>query len=257
MITDLLRSELRKTFTVKLWWAMGLGPLAVGVLAGSFSLAVLGAGASGGEIGGAGLSSVIGLFTALSFLFMFAAIFGALNSSGEHRHKTITTTFLTTSSRGLSLAAKLVVSALVGLLYAVVIEIVTIALIALVSNGPLPDVDGQVVGFLVVAMAVTVLWTLLGAGLGTMLASSVGSSIGIVVYYLLGELLLTALLSSAGAEEVTRFLPQQATLGALISIFTETDGSLLPWWGGLLTLAAWAAALCTGGWALNRVRDVG
>ena len=254
---DLLRSELRKTFTVKLWWAMGLGPLAVGVLAGSFSLAVFGSGAGGGAPGGAGLSSVIGLFTALYFLLMFAAMFGALNSSGEHRHKTITTTFLTTSSRGRSLAAKLAVSALVGLAYAVVIEIVTIALIALVGDGPLPGVDGQVVGFLVVAMAVTVLWTLLGAGLGTVLASSAGSSIGIVVYYLLGEVLVSALLRSAGAEQVSKFLPQQATLGALVSIFTGTDSGLLPWWGGLATLAAWAAALCTGGWALNRVRDVG
>ena len=256
-MTDLLRSELRKTFTVKLWWAMGLAPLAVGVLAGSLSLAVFGGGAGGTELNGGGVSSVIGLFTALYFLLMFAAIFGALNSSGEYRHKTITTTFLTTSSRGFSLAAKLVISALVGLLYAVVIEIVTIALIALVSNGPLPVVDGQVVGFLAVALAVTVLWTLLGAGLGTVLASSVGSSIGIVIYYLLGEILVGALLHSAGADTVARFLPQRATLGALVNTFTAADDSFLPWWGGLLTLAVWAGALCTGGWALNRVRDVG
>ncbi len=257
MITNLLRSELRKTFTVKLWWAMGLGPLAVGVLAGSLSLAVFGGGASGTDVSGGAVGSVVGLFTALYFLLMFAAIFGALNSSGEHRHKTITTTFLTTSSRGLSLAAKLVISALVGLLYAVVIEIVTIALIALVSNGPLPPVDGQVVGFLAAALAVTVLWTLLGAGLGTVLASSVGSSIGIVVYYLVGEFLLWKLLPSAGADGVVRFLPLRATLGALDPTSAATDGSYLPWWGGLLTLAVWAAALCTGGWALNRVRDVG
>jgi ABC-2 type transport system permease protein len=257
VVTDLLRSELRKTFTVKLWWVMGLAPLAVGVLAGSFSLAVLGSGAGGEDLGGAGFSSVIGLFTALYFLLMFAAMFGALNSSGEHRHKTITTTFLTTSSRGRSLAAKLAVSALVGMLYAVGTEIVTIALIALVSDGPLPGVDGQVVGFLLVAVAVTVLWTLLGAGLGTVLASSVGSSVGIVVYYLLGELLVSALLSSAGADQVSKLLPQQATLGALAGVLTPTDGTFLPWWGGLLALAGWAAALCTGGWALNRVRDVG
>ena len=257
MITNLLRSELRKTFTVKLWWAMGLGPLAVGVLAGSLSLAVFGGSAGGTDLSGGGASSVIGLFTALYFLLMFAAIFGALNSSGEFRHKTITTTFLTTSSRGLSLAAKLLISALVGLLYAVVIEIVTIALIALVSEGELPPVNGTVVGFLAVALAVTVLWTLLGAGLGTVLASSIGSSIGIVVYYLLGEILLAALLRSAGADGATRFLPQRATLGALVNTSSVGEAAFLPWWGGLLTLAVWAAALCTGGWALNRVRDVG
>ena len=74
---------------------------------------------------------------------------------------------------------------------------------------------------------------------------------------LLGELLVTALLHSAGADSVAKFLPQQATLGALVNVSTATESAFLPWWGGLLTLAAWAAALCTGGWALNRVRDVG
>jgi len=259
VIGNLLRSEYRKTATVKLWWAMGLGPLAVGVLSGSLSLAVFGGSfsgsGSGSGLGSSAVGGAIGLVTALFFLLMFSAIFGAVNSAGEYRHKTISTTFLTTRSRGRSVLAKLTVTALVGVLYAVVIEIVTITLIAIVGKD-LPSVDGQVVGFLAMAVIVTVLWTLMGAGLGTLLASSVASAVGIVVYYLLGELLLTALLNSAGAEELNRFLPQQATVAAIVGIGSDFSG-LLPWWGGLLTLTGWAALLCMGGWAVTRVRDVG
>lgn len=258
VLVDLLRSEARKVLSVKLWWAMGLPPLAVGLLAGGFSLAVVGN--TGGDLNAgdaAGVGGVVGLFTALYFLLLFGGIFGAVNAAGEHRHKTITTTFLTSASRGASLSAKLVVTAVVGLVYAVVIELVTLALIAVVGSGNLPDVSGTAVAFLGMAVVVTTAWTLLGAGLGTLLGSSVGATVGIALYYLFGELLLTALLGAANIGAVAKYLPAQASLGALVGVFGDNEGILLPWWGGLGVLVLWVALLCGGGWARNRVRDVG
>lgn len=254
MMVNLLRSELRKTLTVKLWWTMGLAPLAIGLLAGSLSLALFG-GLSGTGSLSAQAGGIVGLFTAIFALLLFSALFGAVNASGEYRHRTITTTFLTTNSRGRSLLAKLSITALVGLLYAVVIEAVTIGSVAVLA-GDSARLNSAMFRFLAAGVAVTILWTLVGAGLGILLGNSVAAAVGIVVYYVLGELLLSSVLSSLGAPQLSQFLPQQSSLAAMVNVDGQLFGSL-SWWGGLLTMAASAGLLCGGGWVRNRVRDVG
>ena len=99
-MTGLIRSEIRKVFTTNLWWAL-LIPVAV---------LSLGSGWMGTGFGSInqieaelGRPLPLGLLTmsmSTNFSTIFAGLLGALAIAGEHRNKSITTTYLTADSRG-------------------------------------------------------------------------------------------------------------------------------------------------------------
>ncbi len=107
-----------------------LAPLLIGLLSGAISVPFVSALAQETESDELAIAvAAIGLFVALGSVFLFAALFGALNAGAEYRHNTFAGTFITTRGRDRVVAAKLLATAAVGLLYCLVVEVVSVPLL--------------------------------------------------------------------------------------------------------------------------------
>ncbi|WP_346276078.1 hypothetical protein [Pseudonocardia sp.] len=267
----LLRAEVRKTFSTKLWWALlvpvALLSIVINLFGGLFAAAI--------PNKGAGLPLLLGsLAYALGLTGVFAACYGVVAMAAEFRHRTITTTYLTEPRRGRVLLAKMATSAAVGALYAAVVALVGVLAGLAGQGGAAPAVD-QLLAVSAIGMAVAALWSALGSALGTVISNQVSGLVGILVYLLLGELLISALLNSADSDvvpQLTSYLPGNAGDVAIYDIpahvlagsdlgptVVETLAGVTappPWWGALLVLAAWVAAVAATGWVVGARRDV-
>jgi len=126
--TSLVRSELRKITSTRLWW---------GLLAGAVVYTVIQAGANAALAGatpGAGQPATPGLDTATAIrsvyagsafqgAYIFAMILGITGMTGEYRYQTITPTFLATPRRARVVLAKLGAHLGVGVVYGLLKEI--------------------------------------------------------------------------------------------------------------------------------------
>lgn len=269
-----VRAELRKTFSTRLWWALLIPVAALSVLlhlfGGLFSGA-LGSGALGPGAGGAPPLLLFPLAAALALASVFATVAGIVASAGEFRHRTVTTTYLTSRGRGTVLLASMAASGLVGALYAATTALVGVP-VGLLGGATVPGV-GPLLAVAGIGVVVCALWGALGAALGTLTGNQVGALVGALVYLLFGELLLSSLLNDAEAaavRPVTSFLPGNAGDIALYDIPAELlsgAGSGLveglagvtappPWWAALLVLAAWTAAAAAAARLVGGRRDI-
>ena len=256
MTTNLLLSEFRKVTTLKFWWALGVAPLVVGLFSGTISIPLISSVVDGADDEVRTAAGAIGLLVALALVFVFSALFGAVNAGTEYRHNTITTTFLTTRGRDNVVAAKLVVSALFGLLYCAVIELVCVPVL-LVTGSDDVRINGPMIAVLAIGLLASMLWALIGGGLALLTASSIASTITIVVWYVMGEGIVRAILSGLGLDTVGQWLPGSVTISAFIDAvddkaLTSEPGTAL----SLLCLFLWAAASCGLGWWATRTRDI-
>ena len=130
---SLIRAEFRKIFTTNLWWGLLIPTVLLGVFW-SWGFSALGTSlveglrsseAFEGIDADSWMTSVFGFARGANLSTLFPMIFGALAVTGENYRRTITTTFLTAPSRGAALGAKLVVYALMGLGFGVVVALST------------------------------------------------------------------------------------------------------------------------------------
>lgn len=253
-MTALLSAELRKALTLRYWWALALAPLALAALLPSSIHAVTtdGVGPLASDRDTAAMS--VGLVVAIGAAALFAGIFGAVTTGTEFRYRTLAPTFLTARGRDGVLTAKVAVVALFGVGCAVAVEVVALAGLIAVGSADLTTTPG-LVGMLTSGIAATVAWSLIGAGLGLLVTSPVAAVVALVIWYPIGELLMTAALTALGAESVVRWFPGAATLSTVTAPTGAVDG-LLPWPVAAVTLCAWTAATAGLGWRLTRRRDV-
>lgn len=267
----LLRAELVKTTSTKLWWGLlipvVLLAMIINVFGGLFTAAIP------AEMGRIPL--LIGsLAFALGYTTVFAMVFGIVTAAGEFRHRTITTTYLVTPRRWPVLVAKMVVAGAVGMFYALVTVVVGVLAGLAGEAGAAFPTAGSLLAVTLIGMAVCGLWGVLGAALGTATANQVGALVASLVYLMAGELLLTVLLASSDSYDVQRlvaFLPGKAGVVAIydlpaqvlagsgsrdmVEIVTLTTAPP-PWWGALLILAAWTGAAAATAWVMAGRRDV-
>jgi len=281
-MTGLIRSEIRKVFTTNLWWAL-LIPVAV---------LSLGSGWMGTGFGSInqieaelGRPLPLGLLTmsmSTNFSTIFAGLLGALAIAGEHRNKSITTTYLTADSRGAVLAAKLLTYTGLGLLYGVVnVAAGTIgALLGAGTNGLGELADWFSVGG--AGLLAMVLWTLLGVGFGAVVASPVVAVMVLLIYKFVFEFIVTSFLLTSDPSGVSAYLPGTAGSGIVgnlaVPVFVRavsgTNEQMVPqdvfdvlhfffggsyghpWWLSLLTFAGYTAVFVLAGWLVSGRRDV-
>jgi ABC-2 type transport system permease protein len=271
-VIALLRAELRKTFSTRLWWALGIPVLVLAALYNLFG--ALFAGIDGPGEGWLGsLVPLLSLAYTMVLTSIFAAVAGIVGAAGEFRHHTAATTYLLTPARGRVLLAKLALGGLIGVLYAVAAAAVGVPA-GMVGTGRLAD-PALVLGLVAIGMLVGALWAAIGGALGTAIGNQVGALVGVLIYLLLVDRVLALLLSASDSRLVATlagYLPGKAADIAVYGFLAqgldqpgigrrlveEIASVRYPpqWWVALLVLAGWTAAAGVLGALLGARRDI-
>jgi ABC-2 type transport system permease protein len=266
-----VRAEFRKVASTRLWWGL-LIPIAllssmINLFGGVFTAAFPESERLPLLLGSVAYS--------LGLTSVFAAVHGVVAAAGEYRHRTITTTYLTTRGRAPVLAAKMLVSAGVGACYAAA-TVATGVLAGTAADGgaAFPGV-GPLVATALIGVAVSALWGALGAAFGTAVSNQVSALVALLLYLMVGELLIGALLEAAESGTVralSSYLPGNAGEVAIYGIpVNEIAGPITapqvvellagvtdpPGWGvALLVLVVWTAVVGAAGWLVAARRDI-
>jgi ABC-2 type transport system permease protein len=190
------------------------------------------------------------LFAIGSFAGLFAALAGIMLVTGEYRFGTIRPTYLFTPKRSTVLVAKVVASLVAGFVFALIGEILSVAVGGVVLHERsisfvLSHHDywlltiGTLIG--------TALWGGIGVGLGMIVRNQVGAIIGILAWGFVIQNLLFGLAPSVG-----RWTPDSAQNGMM----GMTDAHLLDPGVGAIVLVGWTIAFCIAGAVMAARRDV-
>lgn len=259
-MTRLIRAEMLKIFTTRLWWG-----LLIGVAASSAAFAGLIAGVAGRQPGMPGIddpATVRTIYTqGLSVAYLFALAFGIIAMAGEFRHQTMTATALSSPHRLRIVLSKLVAVSLVGLGYGVVTVLASVGVgvpVVVARGGEARLTTDGVPRALLLAVVAVALWAVIGLGIGTLLRNQIVALLVTIGVAWIVEPLLVFVLNAVDAGAVARFLPTAAT-SALVTPSTTNAGytsSYLPWWGGASVLLGYAALSGALGAALTLRRDI-
>lgn len=270
-----LRSEALKLVSVRLWWILAL--ILLGYV--GFTAGLLGGlfGALGGQLGTPELPpellTPLVYSTATSVGYAIPVLLGALSTTAEFRHQTLTPTFLATPRRGVVLLAKVLVIAGAGAVFGLVGLLGSVGLgapiLGAVGVDPLLGSSDTwaLAGRIVLAMAI---WAVVGVGLGVLVPSQVAAIVIVLAFtqFLEPILRLGASIWEWSAQ-LGRFLPgaaSDALVGA--SVYTTLGGGGMPgagaspsvaaleWWQGGLVLLAIAVAVVMAGGLTTWRRDV-
>ncbi len=257
----LVRTELLKLRTTRVWW----GLLLTGVL-----LAFLNAGlfaATAGVALGDGRPSppptdpamLRSIYTGgFANGYVVTLCLGVLGMAGEYRHLTITPTLLAVPSRARLVTAKLITYLLAGLAYGVVFVASGAVLGAIVvsARGYPVGLDAPgVVRAMVLAAIGCAVWAVFGLGLGTLITHQIVALLVAIGFGVLGPLLGLAL-QALKLGSLAQYLPSQASAALVEGTDGGFEQQLLPWWGGTLVLLAYGVAFAVLGGALTTRRDV-
>lgn len=252
VLLALLVSEVRKTTSTAAWWALLVPAVVLCTLVG-LALA---------EIGGLTFSAPAPQALALSsFGSKFALVFGVVCASSEFRHRTVTTSYLTSPGRPQMLLAKVVVAGVVGAGYGLACSV--LGLLGMLVGGG--EISGQEYTALLeigaVGMVVFALWSVIGVGIGTLIDNQVGAILGVLVYLLIVEGLMTGIAKFTDAGQIDEYLPGGAAAWALQGLvdsggFSLSVGSPLPWWLALLIFFGYALVAVLAGAAVAQTRDI-
>ena len=262
MTTALVRSELRKIITTRLWWGLLLGALVYTLIQAGANAALAGSEPGAGQPATPGLDTAEAIRTIYASspfqgAYIFAMILGITGMTGEYRYQTITPTFLATPKRARVVAGKMVAHLIVGIGYGIVAVIA-----ALIVGGAIIAARGYDLGFdadrlwpsVALATLAVGLWTLLGIGIGTLIRNQVAAVLVAVFVTFLVEPLATFILAANDLDSVVKWLPTNAS-----TALTSPGTSLLeylPWWAGGLVLLGYAALLAGLGLRLSVRRDI-
>jgi ABC-type transport system involved in multi-copper enzyme maturation permease subunit len=181
---------------------------------------------------------------------LFAGLVGALSITGEVHHGTIRPTFLITPQRGRVVAAKIVASGLLGIVFGLVAVGVAVGVgsVALAARGIPITLDGSDYTLMPVGgIAAAALWAPIGLGLGAIVRNQVATLVAIFLWLFFVENLLIDFVPGAG-----KFAP-----GAAAAAITGLDPDrLLAPAAGALLLALYAATTAAAGTIATLRRDV-
>lgn len=255
-----LRAELMKIRTTRLWWGLLVGLAVLVVLNAALIAAFAGTDTGPGGPTLPALDTADGFRSALSSGFqsgyLMAAVLGTIIGAADNRHRTATQTFLATPSRARVVVAKMLAGATFGLVYAVVTQLVSLVVVSVVAaiRGAGTQLgDASVLRSLVLGVPGIMVWCVIGVSLGVLLRNQVAAILVAVGVIYVVDSLLSLGLNALDADEVVKFTPNNAST-AIVEGFTGFD--LLPWWGGVLVLLVYSAAIAGCGWWLSLRRDI-
>ncbi len=268
-MTAAIRAELRKFFTTRLWWGMAIAVLLAGAgFALLFGFVFTSDAARGGNGGPPQITNDLDLarqvFTGgIGVGYLLTLAIGVMTIGSEYRHKTITSTFLSTPKRVTVMMAKVVSLLIVGAMYGVIslLGAVSVGGAVLSSRGHSPFADAGIWRTVALALLVLGLWALIGLGAGILIPNQVAALLIAIGAAWIVEPILGAVIGLTDwGRTITPYLPSQATSAMLSTSGGGFDGgqstTQLAWWGGALVLAAYAALMAgIGSWLTVR-RDI-
>ena len=246
-MTAQLRSELRKLRTTRtnLGLLLGLvGLILFGVIAGSF----------GTEADLWLLKNQRELISNGAFAAAFAAMIGVLAMTSEFRHGTIRATFVFTPARTVVVAAKVLASALVGIVFGALGAALALGVGVVTIRGHGYDVlldVGDVRQLLAGTIVMSALWATIGVGVGAVLRNQVLTIVGLFGWVFVVETLLVQQLPAVG-----RYAPGAAGTAMTGNTVSDSTVELLPPVAGGVLLALYAAAFVAAGALVTSRRDV-
>ena len=261
-MTALLRAELKKISSTRLWWGLLLGAVVFSGIQSLANAVVAGMDAGAGQPTIPGLDSAEAIrsvypMAMFSGTYIFALILGVTGMTGEYRYQTITTTFLVSPRRSRVVAAKILAHVVMGLVYGLV------ALLAvLVVGGATMTIRGHGLGYgadrlwptMALAVVAVAIWAVVGIGVGTLVRNQVVAVLLAVLVTFLVEPLLTFALAAADLDAVVRWLPTNASTALMAPGDVLVD--YLDWWAGGLVLLGYGLVLAALGLLLSVRRDI-
>jgi len=265
-----VHAESTKLFTTRIWWVLLVIMFAYVAMLGGGLAALFGAtakgllGASSGVEGMPtdGISPMIySLGTSVGYVFPF--LLGALATTGEFRHQTLTPTFLATPRRGVVLGAKWVMMLLAGAGFGVVALIGTVgvggAVLAVFDVDTAFD-SGDTWALVARSVLAMALWAAIGVGLGAAVPNQVATIVIVIAFTQFVEPILRSVGALADwVGTVTQWLPGAASDALVGAGFYQSIGDgtgSLEWWQGGLVLLGIAIVIALIGWLLTWRRDV-
>lgn len=262
-----LLSEYRKLVTTRLWWILLIamaGYMAFLGLVLGFTVTVEPP-ADSEVVPLRGVDAAVTVYSVINGAgYVFPLVIGSLAMTTEFRHHTITQSLLAEPRRSVFLAAKLLATVPVAVVYGVVGTLAIVAagapLLAVRGDGAFLG-DGDVVTALLAGVLVTVLWAVIGVAFGSLVTNQVAAIVVILAFTQFVEPIARSVAAAVDAvEPLAQFLPgaaADAVIGG--SFFAGIGGGevdLLPRWGGLLVLLAYAAVLAAVGRFTTLRRDL-
>lgn len=238
-MSALVRAELLKLRTVALPYWLLLTTLAfvlLGVLA-----TLLTAGLEGAPLQRDDPDLLARAVASASGGNIIVLVLGILALTQEFRFGTATPSFLVTPRRGAVLAAKLLSTVLVGLLFAVVSLVFALAAswITITVRGDALRFDATVVEVMLGVGLVLALYGPIGVAVGALVRNQIAAVVAALAWTFIVEQLVVALW-----PEVGKWMPGGAASAVLqLGEVATTRGDLLPVWGGALLLVAYAVVL--------------
>jgi ABC-type transport system involved in multi-copper enzyme maturation permease subunit len=261
-MTALLRAELKKITSTRLWWGLLAGALAFSALQALVTAIFAGMEPQPGAPAMAALDTAEGVrsvypMAMFAGTYIFALVLGITGMTGEYRYQTITPTFLVSPRRSRVVVAKMLAHALMGVVFGVLglltVLVVGGATMSIRGYGLGLDADRlwMTNGLAVLAIAI---WTVLGIGIGTLVRSQIVAIVlGILVTFLI-EPLLTVALAALEWDWLVKWLPSNASSALMAPGDVLLD--YLDWWAGGLVLLGYAVLLGGLGLLLSLRRDI-
>jgi ABC-2 type transport system permease protein len=261
-VTALVRSELSKIRSTRLWWGLLIGAVVYTLVQAAATAAFAGVDPGAGQPTSPGLDTpeaIRGIYAGAAFTgsYIFAMILGITGMTGEYRYQTITPTFLVVPRRARVVVAKMIAHFGVGALFGLVALVC-----AFVAGAVVITVRGHDLGLgaerlwpsAALAVLAVAIWTLVGIGVGTLVKGQIAAIlIGVFITFLL-EPLMSLLLDAIDLDAVAKFLPTNAS--AALTSPGSTFVDYLDWWAGGLVLLGYAAVLAGLGVVLSTRRDI-
>ena len=263
-MTGVLRAELRKILTTRLWWIM---LICIFVLGGGYAalpatIAVLEARAAGTGSPFDDPGIVRSIYNGGNSLSrILALVMGIASMGSEYRHHTLASTYLATPRRLKVLFGKAASLLIFGLLYGLTSVgagvLVSVPFVA-VNGGSFfldrPDTWRS----LALGVCSIALWTMIGMGIGTLIKNMlVAMLVGISFAYLI-EPVLSVIFFLNEWDLPLNLTPSGAT-NAMLGVTSPVlfaGPHPFDWWQGALVLAGWCLAPAVIGVASTVRKDV-
>lgn len=270
-MASVIRSEIRKIFTTRLWWGLLLGLVLVsGGLAALFASLVGTDEADADPRNNPFLIMTKGtaqLIYSGGFIFNITPLFplalGVILITQEFRHQTISATLLATPRRGRLLTAKVIALVVIAAIYGVVHDVAAggFGVLVLRLKGEPTFLDNpDVWQTFAVSLLVFVLWALLGFGVGLLIRNQLAAVFLALGIGFIAHLALSITFGALGWDTPPKFLPDNLSVGMLvtsnpIAASNEASPYFGPWVNGVVFFG-YAVVLSGLGSVLLSRRDI-